>query len=500
MHESDRTGSKENQDPETTPNEAAALQERLAQANLTPSSSRPPPAHPILKKPRGPSNSGPRPTARFVDVPDSEDETQHQSSDSQRTGSGSGSGSGSGASQSGSQTKKQAPPISKSPAAKADRKPAKKFVASKVTGKRRPVLPRRQSSQSSNGSVNSDTSSRDGKSSTPSQSSHQEFLASPADEAPPEVQGSFRLPTHNEEPVPSVRTLGKLPAKGASPDKPVIVRTSPQPDSRSGSRTRPAAQKRTSSPLIQGYTVQDNTTTSAPRNSPKQPPPPRSTKSLGKQPEVVTRGRTGNPLGIFTAPAPTATVQTTHATTDESTEPNPFEGHWEEEEKAYPKSAIEAPTSTFNTPDPTARTARSRSSESKKRLSAAEPVPSSFFKSPSVVGMSKLAVKGGFDFETPRPTRGDGDDDNVPPLGMLDPDIPKASVLDSKFSPTQPGAAPELPMARSKSQLTLLLELDKERSARNSRTLSGSWGKGDGRSGGGSGKKPGRGGGQAEQN
>ncbi|KAK0669569.1 hypothetical protein QBC41DRAFT_302403 [Cercophora samala] len=33
----------------------------------TPSSSRPPPAHPILKKTRGPSGSRPRPTARFVD-------------------------------------------------------------------------------------------------------------------------------------------------------------------------------------------------------------------------------------------------------------------------------------------------------------------------------------------------------------------------------------------------------------------------------------------------
>lgn len=109
--------------------------------------------------------------------------------------------------------------------------------------------------------------------------------------------------------------------------------------------------------------------------------------------------------------------------------------------------------------------ARTRSSDSSKRLSAAEPVPSSFFKSPSVVGMSKLAVKGGFDFETPHAAN--AREDNVPPLGVLDADIPKASVLDSKFAPTLPGAAPPLPMARSKSQLTLLLEVDKERSERN---------------------------------
>ncbi|KAK0633251.1 hypothetical protein B0T14DRAFT_560858 [Immersiella caudata] len=40
----------------------------------TPSSSRPPPRHPILKKSRGPSASGPRPTARFVSPAGSDDE------------------------------------------------------------------------------------------------------------------------------------------------------------------------------------------------------------------------------------------------------------------------------------------------------------------------------------------------------------------------------------------------------------------------------------------
>lgn len=41
---------------------------------MTPSSSRPPPAHPILKKSRGPSSSGPRPTARFASPPTSGEE------------------------------------------------------------------------------------------------------------------------------------------------------------------------------------------------------------------------------------------------------------------------------------------------------------------------------------------------------------------------------------------------------------------------------------------
>jgi hypothetical protein len=44
---------------------------------LTPSSSRPPPSHPILKKSRGPSASGPRPTARFASPPTTSEEAIH---------------------------------------------------------------------------------------------------------------------------------------------------------------------------------------------------------------------------------------------------------------------------------------------------------------------------------------------------------------------------------------------------------------------------------------
>ncbi|KAL2269573.1 hypothetical protein VTJ83DRAFT_1757 [Remersonia thermophila] len=47
----------------------------------TPSSSRPPPPHPILKKSRGPSASGPRPTARFVSPQATEDEATKDGDD-----------------------------------------------------------------------------------------------------------------------------------------------------------------------------------------------------------------------------------------------------------------------------------------------------------------------------------------------------------------------------------------------------------------------------------
>lgn len=45
----------------------------LALRTLSSSASKPPPTHPILKKARGPSSSGPRPTARFVSPHESDD-------------------------------------------------------------------------------------------------------------------------------------------------------------------------------------------------------------------------------------------------------------------------------------------------------------------------------------------------------------------------------------------------------------------------------------------
>ncbi|KAI0487573.1 hypothetical protein F4859DRAFT_262125 [Xylaria cf. heliscus] len=117
--------------------------------------------HPILKKPRGPSASGPRPTARFVSPPGSgidEDNTKQSgtttptttamySVNSKATG-------GSGVSNTNEERRKGN-----------THKPKKKtaaFVASTLS-KRRPGMPRRSSSQSSAGA--SETGSKDGDSS-----------------------------------------------------------------------------------------------------------------------------------------------------------------------------------------------------------------------------------------------------------------------------------------------------------------------------------------------
>ncbi|EEY14617.1 predicted protein [Verticillium alfalfae VaMs.102] len=111
---------------------------------LSASSSRPPPPHPILKKSRGDSKSGPRPTARFVSPPSS-DEDECKSSEEVSSSSTATSG-----------LDMRAPSNAATSSEKSSKKkaaaPTKRFVASSTASKRRPLLARRQSSQSSAGS------------------------------------------------------------------------------------------------------------------------------------------------------------------------------------------------------------------------------------------------------------------------------------------------------------------------------------------------------------
>jgi hypothetical protein len=95
--------------------------------------------HPILKKSRGPSTSGPRPTARFISPHDSEDGGPSPTSPN-------------------SHVVVQPPsPNREAPNNKADKKPSTSgtgkrqgFVASNASKKKRPAIVRRKSSQSSN--------------------------------------------------------------------------------------------------------------------------------------------------------------------------------------------------------------------------------------------------------------------------------------------------------------------------------------------------------------
>ncbi|KAL1839304.1 hypothetical protein VTJ49DRAFT_1667 [Mycothermus thermophilus] len=145
----------------------------------TPSSSRPPPPHPILKKSRGPSASGPRPTARFASPPTTEDEATEDGNDASSKAAATEAAAAMPPPPLPSQIKKKQilPPVADSPVARtsgpaeeptpteppavtsSQRPPhlpvkaekstsTRKVVASTAASRRRPVMVRRPSSQS----------------------------------------------------------------------------------------------------------------------------------------------------------------------------------------------------------------------------------------------------------------------------------------------------------------------------------------------------------------
>lgn len=166
------------------------------------SSSKPPPSHPILKKPRGPSTSGPRPTARFVSPAGSHDETDNRESEASSSTSTAGANT-SRLKSSGSSTSKQK---TKKLVSVGHRKKAAGFVASSAS-KRRPVAPRRQSSQSS--ATGSEVGSREERSSL---SSRYPVPQRPVSTIPEQPGGAVTTVPRDDGGQLSAKAAGKRPA------------------------------------------------------------------------------------------------------------------------------------------------------------------------------------------------------------------------------------------------------------------------------------------------
>jgi hypothetical protein len=198
-----RRGSEQNDDDDSPEQTDATLKEP------TSSSTRPPPPHPILKKSRGPSTSGPRPTARFVSPPDSGDE----GSKDEDASSGSTAVTGVDARTPPTQSTTTKPEKRSTPV-------GKKFIASTSASKRRPLLPRRPSSQSS---TNSEAASREGGSASSSSrylSSQRGSITTLAEHPLRASNGSSGSSVLAERQSMSAKAAGKKPAKGISEKKP----------------------------------------------------------------------------------------------------------------------------------------------------------------------------------------------------------------------------------------------------------------------------------------
>ncbi|KAI6089118.1 hypothetical protein F4821DRAFT_66094 [Hypoxylon rubiginosum] len=384
--------------PETSragPSEAKSKGKSKA-TKSTPSSSTKQP-HPILKKPRGPSNSGPRPKTRFVSPSGSDDESK----DADLASSGSTAVNHSGDSK-----------VSTSSTAKEDRKkatnttPKKKttFVAS-TASRRRPGMPRRISSQSSTAVSGSDVGSREGGSPGLRQPESQGLATviqgEKLEKGSSTSEGGERL---------SAKAAGKRPARRLSPEK--SATSKPSTTQATSAHDQPSvAQSKFSN--VKQLTPTANTTNEAIVEN-----------------NLTTAGQGG----------------AVHRRSDTQERPRPNV----------------APVMT-----------RSRSDMGGGRRSSTDltrgRVPPQALISSSTATISHETAQGTiieFDENTPAyqavTSAVYGQDDDIETGSRRS----GSSILDSRFTPTQPNPTPAVPLGRSKSQLTLLLERQGDKKGR----------------------------------
>lgn len=358
--------------------------------SLSSSASKPPPTHPILKKARGPSTTGPRPTARFLSPHDSPDEDAKEPE----------------IPSSGSVTATST--VSKtantpSPAKKRGQH-TKRFVAS-TANKRRPILPPRRGS--SQNSIHAESSSRETTSSVASSRTPESQRAiSPIAEA--NITDTVTAsPTCQEKPVLSAKAAGK---------RPVLPR-------RLTAEKKAAKSNGSVSPLLRSA-VHDQAARELALTQPQSPIemlPPAAELS---RPSVSTRSAT----------SPDATRRPSVETTRPAIAPSMG--------RSQSHTGYE----------------RFRSS-----LSGASHTPGLF--TGATASTTNVAAQG-----TIIDQSGLG---SLPPIssfhgmdglnGTLVSRGSSTSLLEPRFTPTQPSTSASVPLARTKSQLTLLLEREKER-------------------------------------
>ncbi|KAI1875948.1 uncharacterized protein JN550_001444 [Neoarthrinium moseri] len=363
------------------------------------SSSKPPPAHPILKKPRGPSTSGPRPTARFVSPHQSEaeDDEKESSADSSTSAAGR-------EDDAGKRTSNSAPAKEKQKKSSLSVPKKKAFVASS-SSKRRPAMPRRQSSQSS--ATGSEVGSREERPSLTTRFSGSQRPVSPIAEKPHQRNTSKSRDSDGSQ---SAKAAGKRPAGKVAAAQP----TPPRPTSTQATSTsdRPAV------------VLDSERNITPPRGSPNAAP-----REKGKEPLHAVSGARDE-------------VWAPHRRSDA-------------QERIRPE------------PVPPSM-ARSRSDVGSFRggeMKNPRRVPPQGLTSTSTATTSNVAAQGTIiEFDDNAPARAVAsaihEQQDSPEMGL------RRSGSTVTLTPTAPSKSPAVPLGRSKSQLTLLLERQGEKKPR----------------------------------
>ncbi|RYP72799.1 hypothetical protein DL771_003983 [Monosporascus sp. 5C6A] len=381
--------------PKSSKAEQVDQELRVEKKTIAPSSSKKPPGKPILKKPRGPSASGPRPKTRFASPPPppGSDAEDGSSRDSEAASSAST------AVASGGESKVTGGPSAKNSrrktiAAGAPKKKGPTFVAS-AASRRRPAMPRRQSSQSATGG--SEVTSREtGKSVTKQVS---------VDRTP------------EAEPQLSAKAAGKRPAPQAAPSAP----------------SGPAATEESSSSSRHGTVTTGKT---------KDPPTMvRTKRTPGQQPKPTEEKKADEP---------------TRGEVDQVKVTNPETNHIRE----YAQECARPETTPSAAPSPQVTGAPRRGSGGVTR---AHRVLNTLTSS-STAQTSKATARGTIiEFDENLHTKQLREQAMSFQHEHGTPGSSSNNPLDPRFTPTPPSAGPAVPLGRSKSQLTLLLERQGEK-------------------------------------
>ncbi|KAI1472482.1 uncharacterized protein F4812DRAFT_464603 [Daldinia caldariorum] len=380
----------------------SALKDKAEAMKSAPSSAVKRP-HPILKKPRGPSHSGPRPTARFVSPPGSDGEG-NDSKDSELASSGSTVVNHSG------DSKRSTSSTAKEEKRKATHSTPKKkttaFVAS-TASRRRPAMPRRISSQSSAPVSVAEAGSREGGFSLGSKQSGSHSSATIV----PEKSGKGPSSTVKQENEQlSEKAAGKRPA--------TFLRDLPYTSKPSSSQTgttdnqRLIVQDERADATKLNFTA-DNTSSAFPEEA--------TTMRASRSGSVHRRSDTQEQQRPDTLPLMSRSRSDVGSTRRSSYDL--VSG------LAPPRSLISSSTTTISN-------------------TTAQGTIIEFDENPLLSEIAISAMQGREE-DTESSSRRSS-----------------SSVLDSRFTPTLPNPAPPVPLGRSKSQLTLLLERKGEKKPR----------------------------------
>ncbi|RYP24183.1 hypothetical protein DL765_000678 [Monosporascus sp. GIB2] len=386
---------------QTIPKISKAKQEdlelRVEEKTVAPSSSKKPPGKPILKKPRGPSASGPRPKTRFASPPPPGSDAEDGGSRDSEAAS-----SASTAVASGGESKVSGGPSAKEPRKKTitagiPKKKGPTFVAS-AASRRRPAMPRRQSSQSTTGG--SDATAR-------------ETGKSVKKEVSPDR-------TREAEPKLSAKAAGKRPARQAAPSAPSAT-AAPTATESSSSSSRHGT--------VTTSKAQDPPTMIQTKRSPGQQPKPTEDKMADESTKVeVDQVKATKP-------------RTTH-TRDEV------------QERARPETVPSAAHSPQVTGAP--RRGSGGVTPGHRVLNT--------LTSSSTAQTSKATAQGTIiEFDENLPTKQLREQAMIFQHEHGTAGSSSNKPLDPRFTPTPPSAVPAVPLGRSKSQLTLLLERQAEK-------------------------------------